>query len=367
MKSFPRAVLGALAALLVADTAAHAAWNNVFQVSFFHRRRTTPACCQQPVVAVPAAPVVAVPAAPVVAQASPCQQCTTQYVQRSYYQPVTTMTTRTYYEPVTSYKTSYYYEPVTSYRYSCYYDPCSCSYQQVATPTTSYRLRSKCDPVTSYLQRTQCVPTTSYKLSYYYEPQTTCCQTTVGAPVAAIPQGAAVVAPQGGQIVPVPQAGVPGVGENPGAGGQPRPGVGESPGVPQGSNSFRFRETPPPPMGGAGDSSRRQETPKAPAYNPPPKVRLDRIVALPGHNIEGSVVQADYRTPRAGARLLFVSAKREGGDLTATADQQGHFRATLPAGGWLVYVRNREGTPVFQKRIELKDSEVRQVSLSINR
>ena len=65
----------------------------------------------------------------------PCQpQCTTQYVQRSYYQPVTTYQQRTYYEPVTTYRTSYYYEPVTSYHYSCYYDPCTCHYQQVATP-----------------------------------------------------------------------------------------------------------------------------------------------------------------------------------------------------------------------------------------
>ena len=30
---------------------------------------------------------------------------------------------------------------------------------------------------------------------------------------------------------------------------------------------------------------------------------------------------------------------------------------TLGKGNWLVYVRNREGTPVFQKRIVVKDEE----------
>src|SRR5205807_2928032 len=109
-----------------------AAWNNVFQV-----------CCdscggQQAVSAYAPDPC-----------CNPCPQpvCTTRYVARCYYQPVTCYQTKTYYEPVTTYRTSYYYEPVTSYRYSCYYDPCSCSYQNVACPSTCYRLRSQCCPV----------------------------------------------------------------------------------------------------------------------------------------------------------------------------------------------------------------------------
>ena len=112
---------------------------------------------------------------------SPCsnscpQTCTTRYVQRCYYQPVTCYQTQTRYEPVTTYQTSYYYEPVTSYRYSCNYDPCSCSYQQVACPTTCYQLRSQCCPVQSWVQRCCQVPVTTYRQAYYYEPLASCCQ-----------------------------------------------------------------------------------------------------------------------------------------------------------------------------------------------
>src|SRR5262245_21950821 len=138
MTSLRQAVWGC-ALVLTAATAgpAAAAWNNVFQVTC-HSCRSSVSM-----------------ASPISACAPACPQpaCTTQYAQRSYYQPVTSYRTSYYYEPVTSYRTSYYYEPVTSYRYSCYYDPCTCSYQQVAQPVTCYRLRSQCCPVTSYLQR----------------------------------------------------------------------------------------------------------------------------------------------------------------------------------------------------------------------
>src|SRR4051812_44335584 len=110
----------ALVALAAGGGPARAAWNNVFQVCCHH--------CQSSGYA--AAPVAA--AAPACADPCPQQTCTTRYVQRCYYQPVTCYRTQTYYEPVTTYRTSYYYEPVCSYRYSCYYDPCTCSYQQVA-------------------------------------------------------------------------------------------------------------------------------------------------------------------------------------------------------------------------------------------
>src|SRR5262245_13543147 len=118
----------ALALLAASATPGRAAWANVFQV-----------CCHSCGGASSSAFV-----DPGCCNPCPCPQqvCTTRYVQRCYYQPVTTYKTTTYYEPCTTYRTSYYYEPCTSYRYCCYYDPCTCSYQQVATPVTSYRLRS---------------------------------------------------------------------------------------------------------------------------------------------------------------------------------------------------------------------------------
>src|SRR5947209_7231330 len=154
----------ALCLLVFAATPAQGAWNNVFQV-----------CCNNCGGAQPSVSRYAA-ADP----CNPCPQpiCTTRYVQRCYYQPVTCYQTKTYYEPVTTYRTSYYYEPVTSYRYSCYYDPCTCSYQQVACPTTCYRLRSQCCPVQSWVQRCCQVPVTSYHRSFYWEPVTSCCTPT---------------------------------------------------------------------------------------------------------------------------------------------------------------------------------------------
>lgn len=342
MRSFPRVIALGILALLLSEVAASAAWNNVFQVNLFRRRRQTTsnyACCPQPVIA---------RAAPCCPQ--PC--CPQQYVQRSYYQPVTSYQQRCYYEPVTTYRTSYYYEPVTSYRYSCYYDPCTCSYQQIATPTTSYRLRQKCDPVTSYLQRTQMVPVTSYQLSYYYEPVNPC--DTPRAPVL-------------GEQPGTPQ---PRLGENPTNSDSffRKPRLGEDP---NGYDSFyrKPRETGPPPMSGAYDSSIRKPLPPsqpvAPAVQPEaPRVRLDRIVMLPSTGVAGQVVRGEELTPRAGARLLFVSTEQDGQPQTVTADENGRFQATLAKGSWLVYVRNGEGTPVFQKKIEVKDGETAPLQLT---
>ncbi|MCI0355571.1 MAG: hypothetical protein L0099_11115, partial [Acidobacteria bacterium] len=171
MKLF-RTVAGACAALLglAALSPARAGWQSVFQVTCFHRPPSVsyydPCCdpCPQPVV-------------------------TTRYVQRCYYQPVTTYQTRTYYQPVTTYRTSYYYEPVTSYRYSCYFDPCTCSYRQVATPVTNYCLRARCCPVTSWVQRCCSVPVTSYRQCCYWEAQS--CYVDPCAPY----NGTAVTAP----------------------------------------------------------------------------------------------------------------------------------------------------------------------------
>src|SRR2546423_1115283 len=162
MRPLRGAVWGcALVLLGTSVVPAHAAWDNVFQITCFHRRPKTTASYY---------------VAPAACDAcQPCQPCTTSYVQRCYYQPVVSYQSRSYYEPVTSFRTSYYYEPVTSYRYSCYYDPCSCSYQQVACPTTSYRLRSQCCPVQSWVQRCAQVPVTSYRAASYWEPVTSCC------------------------------------------------------------------------------------------------------------------------------------------------------------------------------------------------
>ena len=116
---------------------ASAAWDNVFQPTLFHRQGTVAQYYAPRGQCSTCAPTVAAAAPCPTCAPQVCQSCTTNYVQRCFYQPVTTYQSQSYYEAVTSYQTSYYYEPVTSYRYSCYYDPGSCSYQQVATPCTS--------------------------------------------------------------------------------------------------------------------------------------------------------------------------------------------------------------------------------------
>jgi hypothetical protein len=285
---------------------------------------------------------------------------------------VTTYTQRTYYEPVTTYRTSYYYEPVTSYRYSCAYDPCSCQYQQVATPTTCYRLRSQCCPVTSYMQRCQMQPVQSYQQAFYYEPVTSCCQTTVGAPILTLPPGASVT-----QAVPTapaaptapPQVSEPGTTLPPYT-PQP-PTVSEGGTTSSESKRLYHNPNPGPAMPKAFDESRRQPklgspqpfTPAPVATPEPPRVRIDRIASLPKANLEGNVVKAADRAPHSGAKLLFVSADRQGAQQAVTADGAGRFHATLASGGWLVYVQDGEGRPIFHEKVDMRDDEPRSVTL----
>lgn len=302
----------ALAALAALAHPAHAGWNNVFQV-----------CCRDCGGTAPAPSVAAYGGDPCCTPPPPTV-CTTRYVQRTYYQPVTTYRTSTYYQPVTTYRTSYYYEPVCSYRYSCYYDPCTCSYQTVATPTTSYRLRSQCCPVTSYLQRTCTTPVTSYRAMCYYEPVTTCCQPTSSCPNV-----------NGGSAEPSPAP--PATDESRGGDRFPPP----PPATEEKSGKS------PPPMQDAQPSHRRNNSAeKAPA------VRLDRFASREGHNCTGRVVDGD-RKSLAGAKVLFVSVERKSNQQTATTDGEGNFRATLSEGDWLVYTHDNNGKPVFSRRVEV--------------
>jgi hypothetical protein len=328
------AVCCALGFLGAGASPLQAAWNNVFQV-----------CCRG---CGGAAPAVA-NYGPVVAYSNPCCDpcppvCTTRLVQRCYYQPVVSYLTRTYYEAVTSYRTSYYYEPVTTLRYSYYRDPCTGCCQQVATPCTSYRLKAQCCPVTSYLQRCALVPVTTYQQAFYYEPVTTCCRPACCDPC----------------------AGTPGVVGTPGVLGTP--GVIERSTTPNGSIGTpglrQYNDTMPP----AGTSSRQlpPQTPRlsapVPPVQTPPAVKLERIVALPPHEVEGLIVRDD-RTPHANVRVKLISADQQGAERTVTANAKGEFRATLASGGWLVYVQQADGKLDFVRKIEVREDEPKQFTL----
>ncbi len=338
----------ALAALALSNGAARAAWDNVFQVCCHNCRSSSN--------------YVAVAPAPAPCNTCPQQTCTTRYVQRCYYQPVTSYRQSCYMEPVTTYRTSYYYEPVTTYRYSCYYDPCSCGYQQVAQPVTSYRLRSQCCPVTSYLQRCCLQPVTTYQQAFYYEPVTTCCTTNVGAPVTTLPPGATTMpgAYPGASTTPsVP----PGASTQPSV---PAPGANTTEGPPSGQaegmkfNSNYSNRAPRMPF--APDTSYRQPQLQAPvpaqSTTPVqnPRLRFDRITTAPSHNTKGQVVGAD-RIPQSKAQVLFVSADKKGVRHTIKADDWGRFQTTLESGTWLIYVQDPSGRLVYQQKVNVRGED----------
>ncbi len=337
--------LGALALLAATAGPAGAAWNNVFQVT----------CCNS-------RPRAAMYVAPVVVQASPaccnpCPQpvCTTQYIQRCYYQPVTVMQTKTYYEPVTTYRTSYYYEPVTSYRYSCYYDPCTCRYQQVAQPVTSYALRSQCCPVQSWVQRCCSVPVTVMQQRSYYEPVTTCstpcspCNPCAQAAVA-VPQQQPVVQVPNNQVpnnqVPNNQVPINDYYRSPNGGTTLQPPIIKEQ---QGSQSYKRDWGTEPPLANPGPGTSL----KQPAPYTPPAVKLERIAFATDAAVQGQVVNNGTQAPRAGAQVVFVHASQQGKMQSVTANAAGHFQADLAPGGYLVYVNDNQGLPVFHSRIDV--------------
>jgi len=354
MKSLTIA-LGALAAWTATALDVSAAWNNVYQPTltcFFrkHHQQTANYCCP-PAVAY-SSPVVAASPCP-----TPCQpQCTTTYVKRSFYQPVTTYVTQSYYEAVTTQQTSYYYEPVTSYRYSCYYDPCTCSYQQVATPQTCYQLRSQCCPVQTWVKRCCQVPVTTMQESFYLEPRTTCCTTTVGAP---IPY------PNGGPTVI--SGGAPAAGNPPSVIANPPPQqTAPPPQMPQIKDSFA------PSGPNVGNTSLQQQSQwQAPATmtpsasggkaQPNPQVKLDRIVFGPESYVEGQIVRTD-NAPRPNVNVLFVSADNGQREM-ATANNSGRFQISLASGNWLVYVQARDGTAQFHSKLSVQEHQTARLTV----
>lgn len=372
MKSF-LAGFGAFAVWAVLALPASAGWDNVFQPTLFERWRqpsTTSSYYVAPVVVQYQTPVVAQYQQPVVvAQSAPCttcqsppqQQCSTSYTQRSYYQPVTVMESRTVQEQVTTMRTSYYYEPVTSYRYSMYVDPCSGCSQQVATPSVSYQLKAQSCPVQSWVSRCVQVPVQAVQKVDYWQPQTTCCTTTQGAPVYTNP---AQTPPQT-QQPPLIQS-VPAPAQN----NQP-PSIRSESTTPRGTMIEQYY----PPLqkipennGSTGGTSYQPNlgapvpvsAPQAPAQ-PSAPIKLNQIAVNPNSVVEGQVVRND-NTPKGNAQVLFINAstgKRE----TITTNSAGRFQLELPAGSWHVYLHGNDGLPVHHSRIDVNGAQSRQISL----
>ncbi len=349
--------LGTLAVWAATVLDVSAAWNNVYQPTLFGRWRQRKQSVTNNYYYAPPAVVHSSPvaiAAPTVAYASPapcapCQQpCSTSYIKRSYYQPVTTYVSQSFYEPVTTTQTSYYYEPVTSYRTSFYYDSCSCSYQQVATPVTSYELRAKSCPVQSWVKRCAQVPVTALQESFYLEPRTTCCQTTIGAPI------------------PIGANGAPVFGNPPSVIANPAPQSGPPPQMPQ---MPQIKDSQAPSGPNVGSTSLLQQSNwQAPATiipqsnpQPHPQVKLERIVFGPESFVEGQIVRID-NAPRPNASVLFVSADN-GNRETVTANNAGRFQVNLASGNWLVYVQGRDGTAQFHSKLSVQERQTARITV----
>jgi len=252
------------------------------------------------------------------------------YVQRCYYQPVTEYIQKKYYEPVTKNVTSYYYEPVTEYKYSTYYDPCTGCPQKVCTPCTSYRLRSQCNSVTSYVERCAMVPVTSLKpvtyqqpvVSYYYPPQPSPCP----------PASSAYFPP-----------------------------------APTGPRIDEFRSNPPTVVPGEmpnrSDALPPMNLPINPGTSfPKPgnntKLRPDRTASRRSDvSVRGEVVMQDQLTPRANAKLVFVSAENPERKEYIYANRFGEFDVRLTTGKWYLYLGGENGRAVYHKQINLGDRE----------
>jgi hypothetical protein len=396
---------GALVALLCSTGSASAAWNNVFQVTFFHHKKpvqsnyvAVPVVTAAPATAVFSSPVVTVPAfsAPCGAPCGdPCQKCTTNYVQRCFYQPVTVMTTKTFFEPVTTMQTSYYYEPVVSVKYSCFFDPCSCSVQKVAVPFTSYCLKAKSCPVQSWVEKCCQVPVTTYQKSFYWEPHTTCCTTTVGPPIfptaggvgvppSAVPMAAPPSGPPPASGPPpsgpppvydgkVPMPGGPPTGGPPTGGpppssekyyGPPTDKYGGPPPVSEGSQmkSYGYPYNVAPSLGTPMPAGKPAQPPAAPKTPVP----LDKLASLPGvAPIKGQVVSSS-NAPRPHTQLVFVPASLKGGQKTATANAAGQFSVSLASGQWNVYIHDGSGQPKYHSKIHIAESQPSYLTLVSN-
>ncbi|OWK43814.1 hypothetical protein [Fimbriiglobus ruber] len=307
-----RAVAPVLTVAGLAFTAApaNAGWDNVFQVCCWD-------CKPKPKTSYYSAPAPA--------------PTTVQYEQRCYYEPVTVMKQQIERVEVPVQVKSYYWDPVTTYTQRSYYDPCSGCSQQVTVPRTSYVRKEECNTVMKVVERMQMVPVQVQRkvcekrpVYTYYGPTTkTYDCATCDAPAASgaspridelrqnppsvMPETGGTIAPQGLPTIP-----------------------GSMPRTSQQSRPY------------TGTINARTTSRSGPAV------------------LRGEVVQNDQITPRAGAKLVFVSAADSTVRQYATADDFGNFDLKLPAGTWYMYVGNGDGKAQFHKKITVDDFDARE-------
>jgi hypothetical protein len=194
------------------------------------------------------------------------------------------------------------------------------------------------------------VPVQGYQKVDYWQPQTTCCTTTLGAPIGGTGPPPAIIP------TPAPVPDMP-----PSISGTKTPGSGMS------EPKMYDRYYPPIQKITPGASWQPQlglpvpvpVQPQAPAAQPP--VKLDRIAIGPDSHVEGQVVRSDS-SPKPSAKVLFIEAST-GKRQTINANTAGRFQIDLTAGSWHVYLHGADDQPIYHSRIDLNGSQTRQVSL----
>jgi hypothetical protein len=184
-------------------------------------------------------------------------------------------------------------------------------------------------------------PVTTYRAMCYYEPVTTCCQTS-GGPAVAAPNGNAVPAP------------APGAEET----REPLPGPPPGTKGPAGTEEQRY---PYMPKSNSESSYRKIENAPPTKFVPPHFASLQRD----SHSVAGRLVDGD-RKAQGNAKVLFVNVERKSNQQTATTDGDGRFKANLGEGAWLVYTYDNAGKPVFSRRVEVPAGRTVQLTL-VNR
>jgi hypothetical protein len=219
----------------------------------------------------------------------------------------------------------------------------------VAVPQTSYQLKAQSSPVQSWVSRCVQVPVQGYQKVDYWQPQTTCCNTTQGAPVYTQPQ----------LTNPIPNP--PPAGEPPSISGQKSSGMS---GTKMWDQYYPPLEKPNPgttswqPQLGSPEAIKTNEPQPKPA---PSTVKLDRIAVGPNSVVEGQVARSD-NSPKPNAKVLFVNALTSAKQ-TIYTNTAGRFQTELPTGSWHVYLFGADDIAVYNTRIDVNGAQFRQVNL----
>jgi hypothetical protein len=103
----------------------------------------------------------------------------------------------------------------------------------------------------------------------------------------------------------------------------------------------------------SGSSYQPNRNGQTPVVAPTPAVHLDRFASTQHGEVKGQVVSANWQAAQS-TRLVFINAERREARKDVTTDNAGNFQAQLTSGGWLVYIEDAQGKPVFSRQITIR-------------